>query len=1148
MSNISTIQLISVEDDFGLKGYSTHAIIITSDSAAPNASDVVSDVNSTFGLSIASATQVAYNVYGIPNPGTPGNTLQDAINETSIQDPNYSGSYFLFLIESGSTPGAVHNYVESNHAATSTQVSGGVVEQNVLISTWSTTSVRTVAFTPPAATGSSPFNTSTDGNVNVHDFKQRKILTARLKQSPIAVQTLRRTIIENANEMVQQFKKYRFHEISEIVRVCTALGIERAFLRGLQVSNSLGSYTVPGNEDENEKWIDKFLYRFNLNGGLPFQDISSPTASGSWKGGGEFKNPAFFYGNKNTILLQCIRIDGEAFVVCNGESIEVATQPTTRPELPLTAFIPKYRAAGYDVDIPWLPEMVCELLFNEPHPNDVCVTTTDISSTSLDRPDLNQLIPININSFPYTTPNPGFPLLNYVNPPPKKIQMVMDGTPIDGEDVILANRFELTGTVSMSPGDEATATIQSVSGFDYPTEIIIPEGGPVLTDGDTVIIDPTFLDTSVNTETPPPFPIVVENERYFSPTPIPDGVDTYYAGNVLIQRDPIVGTNTRFTEELYVNDIVELQYGASIIPGLFYTVGTGTLYYKGNYFDKVYRDNIEIVINNVKYRVTSKTLENDTLVYEGYIFEYNSKYEITRLEESYNPGVQEEVTIKMFNAVSTSVNVTPTPNNIKLATVQFTDTSIDVTETFEVGDLIQINGVYHRFKALSENLLTGVYRVDGGDIPNGISNATFVRDVKVSRAMPLDTYSVASLLPFRVYYKVNSINSDTSIDVTPSFTQTQVYEGKLYRIGFNIRSSSQSPDLINSGFNVEGVTQFLPNDAATDNSPVFYVPAAATEKVILYNSNQLTTLQSSVNGKTALPILTVKGALTGKYFTNVYDYATFSQPLNTVIFPASYNSVYDEEERGELYFTDGEDKYIILETIENNNPVSHGFSAGDILTIRKVKFDPNIKTDNPYGDLIRYDDTYFTSYMSTLDYAECGMLIEVADIVNPHRFKILKEGITCSSEANKFFHAYDIDTTYYLTATNGPELEYWAKYFSPVFMDGTITANSYGEYITDGQNVNRSLNLCSKDSNNSKLLYNYTGDASSVSYWLGSTGVNIKVNNNVVELVPGPIGAGGATTTEDGTFLLSLKEDVVHPPRLLDSFVLRVVEFEPQEF
>ncbi len=1146
MSNISSIQLISVEDAYGLMGYSTHAIVYTSDGVAPSSSDVISDVNSTFvGLTIANATSVSYNIYGIPNPGTPGNTLQDAIDQTSISNLIVNSGYFLFLIVTGNTPDLVHDYVQINQVHTSTQVSGGVVEKNTLISTWWTTALKPVAFTPPAASGTSPFNTSTSGNSNVHDFKQRRILTARLKNAPIGIQTLRKTIIENANEMVQQFRKYRFHEISEIVRVCTALGIERAFLRGLQTTNTLGSHGVPGNADANENWIDKFIYRFNLNGGLPFQDISTPSASGSWKGGGEFKEPAFFYGNKNTILLQCIRTDGEAFVVCNGESIEFATGPSTAPELPTTAFIPKYRAAGYDLDIPWLPEMVCEMLFDEPHPNDICVTTTDISSTSTLRPDLNELVPINVNSFPYTSPNPGFPILNFVNPAPKRIRMVMDGSPIDGEQVILANRFELTGTVAMSPGDEVEGTIEPVVGFDYPTEFTPTDSDTILDEGNIVIIDPTFLNANNNFDIANSYPIVVEQGRYFSPIEVPSS----YTGPVLIQRDPIVGTNTRFTEELFVNDIVELQYDASVIAGLFYTIGDSKLYYNGTYFNKIYRANMEIVIKNVHYRVLSvDNTSGGTLTHHGYYFDYTSSYTLQRLDVSFNDGVEEEVTQSMFNPVSTTVNVIPSLNNRKFATAHFIDNSIKVEETFEVGDLIQINGVYYRFKGIAEGTLASIYRLDANDISNGITNATLTRDVKETRAMPMDTYSTASVLPFRVYYKVTNVNSDTSFDVNPAFTQTQVYEGKLYRIGFNIRSTSESPDLINSGFNVEGVTQFLPVDAATDNSPTFYTPSAATEKVILYKSNQLTTLQSSVSNMTALPISTVKTALTGKYFTNVFDYSTFSQPLNTVIFPESYNSVYDEEERGQLFFSDGSDKYIILETIENNNPVSHGFSPGDILTIRKVKYNPNVKSDNPYGDLVRSDDQYFTQYMSTLDYDECGMLIEVADLVNPHRFKILKEGRTCSSEANEFFHAYDIDPVRYLTATNGPELEYWTKYFSPVFMDGTITANSYWEYISNGQNVNRTVTLCSKDSNNDKLLYNYSNDAYSTSYWLGSTGVNITVNNNIVQMEPGPVGAGGATTTEDGTFILSLKDDVVHPPNLLDSFILRVVEFESGEF
>lgn len=1090
-----------------------------------------------------------------------------------------------------------------------------------------------------------PISFSSGGNVTVHDLNRKKVLTAKLKQAPAALQTLRRNIIENANKMVQEMKKYRFNEVSEIVRVCTALGIERAYLRGL-------IWPIASEED-----IDKYIHRFNLNGALPFQDKNNPTGA-NWKGGGEFAERAFFYSTKNTILLQCIRQDGEPFLVCNGESIELASLDP--PELPMNAFIPKYRPAGPHPNLDWLPSMKCEYLFNEPDIEN-CVTTTDVTSTSNQTPDLNQLIPVNVNPFPYTTPNRGFPFFKNVNPAPKPIRMVMDGSPVDGEKVILANRFELSGTITAQVGDSSTFSIINTGDLDYPTEIIPDDGGVELANTDIIVVDEFLLDANtanvvsnitsdtddnlpdaddVDITTPPEtgdpgdpptgppvidtpttgtlppdgpdpepvddepeegdpgdpttskpiiykptegdpidgdpdsegdpplldvesdeydpgepdppgdlpeieyeFPITVRDGRFFSEVPIL----TDYHGDAFIKKDPVVGTDTRFTEELYANDLVEMQYSERTFSGIFYTIGTNKLYYQGSEFISSYRTNIEIVMGNVLYRITGMNPTSGTLSYYGYTFNYNAIFTLVKLQNNYNDRSSVRITSTMFSSVNQTVNVYPTGNNRKLSVVSF-QSSINTDQYFELGDLIQINGVYCRFKGIYGSTLTGVYRVDGGDINQAINNATLTRATKFSRAYTDDEFTQAFGLPFRLYYRVNSIIDDGNITVTPNFSIAQAYEGKLYRIGFNARSVSQSPDLLNTAFNVDGVAQFLPDGAATDNSPVFFVPKAATEKVILFDQHskqQITSVPAGMSAKSALPVVSTKSALQGTYLNNVYDYTTYpSTALNTIIFPSNYNPIFDEEEKGQLYFTDGDDKYVVLETIEENNPVSHCFGEGDRLTIRKVKYNPDLIKDDPYGDIIRHTDGIFSTYMNQIDYDDCGMLIEVAQIVNPHRFKVLKEGYSCSSKANEFFHAYDINSTYYLTATNGKALEYWAKYFSPVYMDGTITANSYGEYILDGGNVQRTIKLCSKDTYTDRLRFNYNVEQFSFSYWLGSTAVNIEVKNNVVELNPGSNHSSGNPTTDDGTFVLSLKDDVVAPANLLDTFLLKVVEYE----
>jgi len=1045
------------------------------------------------------------------------------------------------------------------------------------------------------------------GDSNIACMSLRKSLSMTFKRVPVGLQQMRATIINNCNDMIQDMKRYAFEEIAEIVQVCTGLGIKRAYLRGL-------SYGVNSEED-----IDKYLYRFNLNGALPFQDQSAPSPNG-----GSFADKAFFFGTRNTILLQAIRVDGVPFLMVDGEDITTVDAQT----LPLTAFIPKYRPEGPSVNpfLPWLPDMNCDFLYNIPDP-DNCITTIDISSQATNPPDLNMLVPIGDNPAPYTGPNKGFPYSKEVNPEPKPLRMIMDGSPIEGEKVILANRFELSGIVKISAGDEVVVTLSDRGGGDGGTKIDI-EGDPWdMGDGDSILVDPVNLDTNpanniwdfefenpddadddtgmpvpepptgIDPEGPgvppedspdpdkpeddeldpgsgvldgdgdpadgddeyrPPgdldpdedkpntleFPIRLVDGDFISETQLPGG---QYSGAAILQRDPIVGFGSKYTQELNSGDVVELQFDEMIIPGVFYSIGHGYIHYKGSYFQKSYKPNMHIVFGNVQYQVIGQGA-GGTLTYKGYSFEYDNVYQVNRLQEEFRPGIYNSASSKTFAQVSTRVSLYPMANNLKLGYVVFEPGgSIDlsaptgsagseVQNYFETGDLISIGGVEYRFRNIYNNQLRSVYRVDGGDIGSGVTSSTLVRASKITRAMAQNEYSQAMILPYRSYYEVNNIISDTEITLTPNFGMATNYEGKLFRVGFNIRSTSNSPDLLNSGFAEKGYAQFLSDGSATDNSKNFYLPKAATAAAILYKYSEINTdggfASTSVQG-----VESVKSALHGKFFNHVYQ-GKFDLPFQfgKVIFPNQYDLRMDEEEKGELYFSNGDDRYIILETMKDNHPISHGFAQGDRLTIQKVKYTPDFFTDEPYGKFVRHNDPHFTSSgMQTVDYADCGMLIEVADIVNPHRFKVLKKGPSCASNADKFFHAYDKDSTFYLTATNGGVLEFWAKYYNAVFMDGTVTADSENEYTS--YNPTRTFNLCSKGTNSNKLKFNYKMDAFKASYKLGMTAFNITMSGNKVQLNP-------SSSTSDGTYIFSIKDSVTAPPKLLDVFPLRVVEFE----
>ena len=97
--------------------------------------------------------------------------------------------------------------------------------------------------------------------------QKKRVLQQKILQAPVAIRSMRKTIIENANFLIEEMRQHDFTEVSEIVRACTALGIRRAYLRGLQ---------HPINTEGD---INKFIHRFNMLGTLPFQDQNEPSGS-----------------------------------------------------------------------------------------------------------------------------------------------------------------------------------------------------------------------------------------------------------------------------------------------------------------------------------------------------------------------------------------------------------------------------------------------------------------------------------------------------------------------------------------------------------------------------------------------------------------------------------------------------------------------------------------------------------------------------------------------------------------------------------------------------------------------------------------------------------------------------------------------------
>ena len=942
--------------------------------------------------------------------------------------------------------------------------------------------------------------------------QKKRVLQQKILQAPVAIRSMRKTIIENANFLIEEMRQHDFTEVSEIVRACTALGIRRAYLRGLQ-------HPIAAEGD-----INKFIHRFNMLGALPFQDQSATDSGKSvWVGGGKFAEQAFQYyvdtpdRKTRSVMVEALTLDGDAYAVVNGTSVAFTT--SGKLQLPTTAFIPKYREGGFDNDLPWLPYMKCSLL-NEIPDTENCVSATDVTTGSIDRPDLNLLVPYGTNQFPFSAPNSGMPYLKKVNPEPRRVRMVLDGSPIDGEDVIIQNRFLLSGYTKIAPGDPGDGTIRNPIGGGGPA-VFTPGTGDNPGAGDDVIVDGTIRFTLIPGEDP--------NLLYV------DREVNDYSGPVMYVRDPVTGTETKFTEELESGNIIEILFPDRILGGTFYTVGESTLYYAGTDFTKKYQNNIRINIANVQYVLSSQTIADGQYTQDQFSFNYNATYTIA------SKTILDDTVTSLFNSVNEQVTVYSNPVNAKICDVHFQNQNASfVSSHFEVGDTIFINSIPYAFQAIEGRILRGAYRTDLGSIDHELGSWPLRRDAKQSRS---SSVNVAGALPeFRIYYQVSSVTSDTQIEISPPHIYNETFEGQLYRVGFNIESNAHTPNMLNSGFDREGVGQFrlfnTSTNAYAEDSPTFYIPKASNERAILYQKDDFTKAPASMSAK---PVHTVLEGTKDFFTSEPHDYRTFSALLASkglsfgeLVYVENHteiDKILKEQHVGTITFTDGNDDYITLETLENDSPISHNFSEGDRLTIRSIREEP-LPGDDPYGDCVSHRDS---PHLHEFDYDHCGLQMEVQDIVDVHRFTVLRKGYNEMSQANHFFHSYDINPTHYLTATNGGLVEYWAKYFKTVFMDGTTNSNGI-VYATS--TLTTDIKFGGKGTSDDTYKWNYNMAATQFTHYIGSSPIEVsETGDHFIEIK-------NVTETEDGTYILSLDIPLTAPPRLLDAYFLRNAEYE----
>ena len=998
---------------------------------------------------------------------------------------------------------------------------------------------------------------------------RNKTLSLKIAQAPTSIQQLRAKIIKNAIRFSQEIAEHNFQEVSEIIRVCTALGVERAYLRGLQ--HSIAS----------EGDIDKYIHRFDLLGALPFIDQDNFTVNPS---------RTFLTPTSNTILLFCLTNKFEQFYEITSNTVlfhdpvdldKIQTEIVDNRILPITSCFAKYRESGADDDYTWLPEANCALIHNEFYSD--CISTMDIAASATRPPELNAIVTVDSNPFPYMTPNQSFPFSRETFPEQKRFRMVFEGQLLETEDVIIANKFELSGTVEISSGlpvvveivpnaegnNTTEITIIGVNATDTSGEIeyttpdgtteTVPLGDAITTDGvDGQATDGQATDGQPSSTTDDDGVTTTSPETPTYTFTVPYRINSYY-GDALYIVDPVSGKDTKFTEELFVDDIVELELNQRQIEGGFYLVGEDYLYYSGTDFVEVVDELNKASTFELKILFGS---EHVTIKKDAGNINSSTKTSLTVGTKtiSYNGKYKIENTSYVGNAaLDVSVNFYPTANQIGRGTVVISGMNVKDSfvknETFtlknvkvlEDGAEVDKASVLCSFTGMSGTNLLGVYATDGSSITRGTSTTSLTKTAKTT---PISEGAMTGVLePSKAYFKVSAITDDENLTLDPAYTLTDTFRGKLYRIGFNIQSSEQS-SAFNTDIVQQGVGQFL-ELGEYHNTETFYIPKPTTDKAILYDcndaaGNQLTETPDTfitgyVDGISSIS-KSVEDALSSQSF-NVLDYTSFSPdmgveiPITDYITDTIYEDI-DSIKRGVLYFSDTNEDVITIETLDNNNaPVSHGFAVGDTLKFWKHSNSPNVN-DSPIGEMIDPDTE---TNLDVNDFDPCGLKIPVVDIIDTYRFTVDKI-FSASTDFPKFLQSYQSSTaTSYLTISNGIVLEYWMKYFKPVFLDGTCNANSAGFY-SSLSSTERTLSFMQRGKSASYYFPNYDIDVSNFTYQYGLTPVEIEVDSN--EIINIKTNASDANTSDQGLFLLSIYEDVSVPPDILESIPLRLPEFK----
>ena len=914
-------------------------------------------------------------------------------------------------------------------------------------------------------------------------------LSVRIAKSPVTVQNLRSSIVVNAIQFAKELKKHKFQELSEIIRVCTALGIERAYRRGLQ-------HPVTSEEE-----IDRFLYRFDLKGAVPFVD----NVTGQIPEGGK----VYFKPTKNMMMFFCTTNDDNVFLsitnniadfVVEGsiDKNKIQTEFVDNTILPDYTFIPKY-ATSHIIDG---VDYICSVLNNRFPTQDSgsCITTMEIADPRLGTIEPNRLVPINENSFPYTTPSASLSLEPKVFPEAIRIKTVMDGSPLENEKVTLANRFELTGTVKIDVGVDVTVdmTVDDVNG------------------GTNIVTDPPDL---------PPGQIQI-GDRVFPNLPrIAEPFE--YHGPGLFILDPVKGEGTLFTKELDVNDYIEIKREEAVIGGKFLTVGDDYVYYAGQEFIEKFNrtsGSVQIKLNGIIHNLLKDSSNQSELgqVHElnniRQVQEYNAKYKITK--EFASTEKQKFLSSQTFTVEFVQDDLDPYKGDLLFSGSEDLSTIFEDGEGFVLSSIKDEDGnlvtnVNMSFGEISneENKLKNcfVYFLDDVAKRMKITNTSGITLTRVAKTSSyLSEFTGASSLPTFTYHQVKSIKSDTEIEITPD--AASAFEGKIRRVGFCAYSQSASPSLTTQGLGDNsgvGYTVQILKTGHLVNSNDFFMPEARTDKVVLYTPAQIT---QNPSAKVSVE----------KYGMNVYNPSDFSLSLGTELKVTEIpDDILNERIIGTLYFRSNDanaSQFITIESINDEfKPVSHGFAEDDMLKLyRKTTGSGEI------GELV--DGSAITS-----DYDKCGVHLQVIEILTPNRFLV-----DHSAALKAFFDTEQQKSDTHIRATNGSTLEYWNKYFDTVYFDGTT------DYSNDSRASSTETIVLSKKYHDSNTEPNYAMTAMTID--------NVKLGLTPVTITSDIDGKGGfsiaSTASGADAFIFVTEDELNTPPSIMDVYALRSAKFK----